>query len=287
MMRRIRKQKVVIGGTRAVKLGAPSAISDLYYATMEMNWPSFIGLTALVFLLLNLLFGLIYAALPGTIANMAPGSIADGFFFSVETLGTVGYGNMAPVTRLGHSIAALEILVGLFFSATMTGLIFARFSRPRASLMFSKVAVIGRFEGQRALMVRVASLRTRPLAGATAQMSWLERSRSPEGRIMRRLVNLPLVRATNPTMGLSWTIAHVIEEDSVMLAALLGNDSFTLTVTVSGLDTLLASQSIGGHAYQRGDILIDHDYVDVISDVEGIIQLDLSRFHDAVPVTAA
>ena len=284
MMRRIRKQKVVIGGTRAEKLGAPSAISDLYYATMEMNWPSFIGLTALVFLLLNLLFGLIYAALPGTIANMAPGSIADGFFFSVETLGTVGYGNMAPVTRLGHSIAALEILVGLFFSATMTGLIFARFSRPRASLMFSKVAVIGRFEGQRALMVRLASLRTRPLAGATAQMSWLERSRSPEGRIMRRLVNLPLVRATNPTMGLSWTIAHVIEEDSVMLAALLGNDPFTLTVTVSGLDTLLASQSIGGHAYQRGDILIDHDYVDVISEIDGIIQLDLSRFHDAVPL---
>ena len=286
-MRRPRKQKVVIGGTRAVKLGAPPAIRDLYYATMEMNWPSFIGLTALVFLLLNLLFGLLYAALPGAIGNMPPGSIADGFFFSVETLGTVGYGNMAPVTRLGHSIAALEILVGLFFSATMTGMIFARFSRPRASLMFSKVAVIGRFEGQRALMVRVASLRARPLAGATAQMSWLERSQSPEGRIMRRLVNLPLVRANNPTMGLSWTIAHVIEEDSEVLAALLSSEPFMLTVTISGLDTLLASQSIGGHAYRREDILIDHDYVDVISDVDGIIQLDLGRFHDAEPLIAA
>ena len=286
-MRRIRKQKVVIGGTRAVKLGAPPAISDLYYATMEMNWPTFVGLTALVFLLLNLLFGLVYAALPGAIGNMPAGSVGDGFFFSDETLATVGYGNMAPATRLGHSIAALEILVGLFFSATMTGLIFARFSRPRPSLMFSKVAVIGRFEGRRALMVRVASLRTRPLAGATAQMSWLERSVSPEGRIMRRLVNLPLVRAVNPTMGLSWTIAHAIEEDSDMLAALLGSEPFTLTVTVSGLDTLLASQSIGGNAYQRDDILIDHDYVDVISDVEGIIQLDLGRFHEAVPLTAA
>jgi len=285
-MHRIRKQKVVIGGTRAVKLGAPSAFSDLYYATMEMNWPSFIGLTALVFLVLNLLFGLVYAALPGAIGNMPPGSIVDGFFFSVETLATVGYGNMAPATRLGHSIAALEILVGLFFSATMTGLIFARFSRPRASLMFSKVAVIGSFEGQRALMVRVASLRTRPLAGATAQMSWLERRRSSEGHVMRRLINLPLVRPTNPTMGLSWTIAHVIEEDSEMLAALLSRDPFTLTVTVSGLDTLLASQSIGGHSYQRGDILIDHDYVDVISDVDGILQLDLARFDDAVPMRA-
>jgi len=287
MMRRIRKQKVVIGGTRAVKLGAPPAISDLYYATMEMSWPAFVGLTALVFLLLNLLFGLLYAALPGAIGNMPAGSVADGFFFSVETLATVGYGNMAPATRLGHSIAALEILVGLFFSATMTGLIFARFSRPRPSLMFSKVAVIGRFEGRRALMVRVASLRTRPLAGATAQMSWLERRVSPDGRIMRRLVNLPLVRATNPTMGLSWTIAHVIEEDSEMLAALRGDGPFTLTVTVSGLDTLLASQSIGGHAYQRADVLIDHEYVDVISDVDGIIHLDLGRFHDAEPMLPA
>jgi len=283
-MRRIRKQKVVIGGTRAVKLGVPSAIGDLYYATMELNWPSFVGLTALVFLVLNIAFGLLYAALPGAIANMAPGSISDGFFFSVETLGTVGYGNMAPATRLGHSIAAFEILVGLFFSATMTGLIFARFSRPRPSLMFSKVAVIGQFEGKRALMVRVASMRTRPLSGATAQMAWLERRQSRQGQIMRRLVNLPLVRANNPTMGLSWTIAHVIEENSDMLAALYSEEPFTLTVTVTGLDTLLASQSVGGHSYRREDILIDHDYVDVISDIEGIIQLDLEKFHDTVPL---
>jgi inward rectifier potassium channel len=282
-MGRIRKQKVVIGGTRAVKLGVPSAIGDLYYATMELNWPSFVGLTALVFLLLNIAFGLLYAALPGAIANMVPGSISDGFFFSVETLATVGYGNMAPATRLGHGIAALEILVGLFFSATMTGLIFARFSRPRPSLMFSKVAVIGQFEGKRALMVRVASMRTRPLSGATAQMAWLERRQS-QGRIMRRLVNLPLVRANNPTMGLSWTLAHVIEEGSDMLAALEGQEPFTLTVTVTGLDTLLASQSVGGHSYRREDILIDHDYVDVISDVDGIIHLDLGKFHDTVPL---
>jgi inward rectifier potassium channel len=283
-MPRIRKQNVSIGGFRAVKLGAPSAMSDLYYATMEMNWPTFVGLTSLIFLVINLAFGLLYAALPGAIGNMARGSISDGFFFSVETLGTVGYGNMAPVTRLGHSIAALEILVGLFFSATMTGLIFARFARPRTSLMFSNVAVIGRFDGQKALMVRVASMRARPLAGANAQMSWLERRDMPGGQILRRLVNLPLVRSNNPALGLSWTIAHVLEEDSDFLAALLGSAPFMLSVTVSGLDTLLASQSIGGHSYRREDILIDHDYVDVISDSDGIVQLDLGRFHEAVPL---
>ena len=287
VMRRIRKQKLVVGGTRAVKHGVPPAIGDLYYATMELSWPNFVGLTSLVFVLLNIAFGLLYAALPGAISNMTPGSVSDGFFFSVETLGTVGYGNMAPATRLGHSIAALEILVGLFFSATVTGLIFARFARPRPSLMFSKVAVVGRFEGKRALMVRVASMRTRALVGATAQLAWLERRLSPERRISRRLVNLPLVRPHNPVLALSWTIAHVIEEDSDMLAALLGDEPFTLTVTVTGLDTLLASQSIGGYSYHREDILIDHDYVDVISDVEGVIHLDLGRFHDAVPSTPA
>ena len=284
LMHRVRKQTVMIGGSRAVKLGAPSAIGDLYYATMEMNWPSFIGVTSVIFILLNLGFGLLYAALPGAIGNMTPGSISDGFFFSVETLGTVGYGNMYPATPVGHSVAGLEILVGLFFSATMTGLIFARFARPRTSLMFSKVAVLGRYEGQRALMVRVASVRARPLAGASAQMSWLERRQSPEGRIMRRLITLPLLRSYNPALGLSWTLVHLIEEDSDVLAALHGSDPFTLTVTVTGLDTLLASQSIGGHSYRREHILIDHDYVDVISEVDGIIHLDLGKFHDATPL---
>jgi len=80
------------------------------------------------------------------------------------------------------------------------------------------------------------------------------------------------------------TIAHVIEENSDMLAALRGEEPFMLTVTVTGLDTLLASQSVGGHSFRREEILIDHDYVDVISDVEGMIQLDLSKFHDAVPL---
>lgn len=283
-MPRVHKKKLIIAGSRAVKLGTPSAMSDLYYATMEMSWPVFIGVTSLIFILLNLAFGLLYASMPGAIGSMAAGSVSDGFFFSVETLGTVGYGNMFPATRAGHAIAGFEILLGLFFSATITGLIFARFARPRASLTFSKVAVLGRYEGQRALMVRVASLRTRPLASASAQMAWLERRDTPEGQILRRLITLPLLRPTNLTLGLSWTLVHLVEEDSDMLAALQGSAPFTLIVTVTGFDTLLASQAFASHSYPREDILIDHDYVDVISEVDGVIQLDLARFHDAVPL---
>lgn len=284
MARRQRRQTVSFPGLKAVKLGVPSGVSDLYYRTMEMRWPSFVGAVTLVFVVLNLLFGLIYAALPGSLLNAEPGSLIDGFFFSVETLGTVGYGNMAPATRLGHSIAAIEILVGLFFSATITGLIFARFARPRDGLIFSRVAVIGRYDGKPALMVRITSSRAQPLADASAQMAWLERVVQPNGRVMRRLIDLPLVRSHNALMGLSWTLTHIIEDGSAMLAALREADRFTMTVTISGIDTLLATQSISGRTYLRHEILADHDFVDVLDESDGMLQLDMSKFHLARPL---
>lgn len=282
MARKVRRQNVQVGAFRAVKWGTP--IGDLYYRTMEMSWPAFVASVSVAFLLLNLVFGAIYAALPDAVVNLPHRSVLYGFFFSVETLGTVGYGYMAPVSPAGHAVAGLEILVGLFFSATMTGLIFARFARPRTSLMFSQCAVIGRFEGKPALMVRMASTRRHPLADATAQMAWLKRTDMPNGRVARRLIDLPLLRSHNAMLGLAWTLTHVLDEDSEFLAALIGTQPFSLTVTVSGLDTLLATQSIGGQFYRREDILIDHDFVDVISDVEGVVHLDLAHFHEARPL---
>jgi inward rectifier potassium channel len=283
-MRPPRRQIVQMGGFPAVKTGTPSPYADLYYWVMEMSWPWFCTLTAAMFFAINLLFGLIYAALPGSLVNAVPGSVVDGFFFSVDTLGTVGYGVMAPATHLGHAIASVEILTGLFFSATMTGLIFARFSRPRESILFSNVAVIGHYLGQRALMMRVASMRSRPLAEVTAQMSWLETIRQPDGRAMRRLTELPLVRSTNPMLGLAWVLVHILDEESPVLAALANEDDrFLLSVTIGGIDTLLASQSLGGKRYGREHVLADHEFVDVISDENGVTHLDLRKLHDTVP----
>lgn len=286
---RPRRQIVKLGGFEAVKSGVPGRLADPYYWVMEMSWPAFALLVTLTFALINVVFGLIYAAVPGAIANAAPGSIADGIFFSADTLATVGYGSMYPATRTAHAIAITEMLVGLFFSATVTGLIFARFARPRESLRFSEVAVIGRFEGRRALMVRVASTRSRPLADAVAQLSWLETIHEPDGRFFRRLTELPLVSSRNPMLGLAWTLIHQLDDDSPMLAALVGTDRFLLSATINGVDTLLASGSQGGHRYSREDIRVDHEFVDVISDQLGTIHLDLLLLHDttaiAVPQT--
>ncbi len=273
-----------MGSTRAVKIGAPGIANDLYYWTMEMGWPAFVVLVVAIFIAINLLFGLIYAILPGAVSNAAPGSFLDGFFFSVETLATVGYGTMAPATHLGHAISSLEIMIGLFFSATVTGLIFARFARPRDSMLFSAVAVIGEYQDKRALMVRLAPMHARPLANVTAQMSMLQRTKLPDGREFAGLMELPLLRASNPMLNLSWTLIHLIDEASPVLAALASDQPFLLAVTVNGSDTLLARQTLGGRSYQREDVLVDHHFVDVITNREGTLHLDVSRLSDVEPM---
>lgn len=287
MARPTRRRIIKLGGFQAVQLGAPPPTADLYYWIMEMSWAMFIALVTAVFVGVNVVFGVIYALLPGAIANAEPGSLLDGFYFSVDTLATVGYGTMSPATRIGHALAATEILIGLFFSATITGLIFARFARPRDSVMFSRIAVIGRYDGQPALMIRVASIRPRPMFDASAQVSWLERVDLPDGRTYRRLVELPLIRPRNPSLGLAWTLVHILDADSPVLAALAGDEPFTLTASVNGLDTLLANQAQGSARYSREDVLVDHEFVDVISDVRGVLHLDLMKLHDALPIAAA
>jgi inward rectifier potassium channel len=281
--RRSRRRNLDAGGFRAVKIGTPSASADLYYATMELGWPAFIGLVTACFVLINLGFGTLYAFLPGAISNVAPGSVADGFFFSVETLGTVGYGNMAPTTHVGHVIAAIEILIGLFFSATMTGLIFARFARPRTSFVFSKVATVGQRENRSVLMIRVASTRLRPIADVIAQLSWLQKMTLSDGRTYRHLVDLPLLRSHNPQLVFAWNLVHEIEEGSLMFEALLGGDEFRLIASISGIDTLLATQTLGGLSYERADVLIDHEFEDMIDDSTDLFEFDLTKLHDVRP----
>jgi inward rectifier potassium channel len=257
---------------------------DPYYWLMEIRWPAFIGTVVLAFLLINLLFAMVYASMPGAIANAEPGSLYDAFYFSVDTLATVGYGNMYPASRVGHAVAAVEILLGLFFLAAVTGLIFARFSRPRHGLLFSRHAVIGRYEGKKALMVRVAWTRSFPMIDAVAQLSWLEMVRHPDGKNFRRLRELELVRSHNPIIGLGWSLIHVLPDDSDILTALQQDERVLLTATVSGTDTLLASPSQALQRYGRDEIRLDHEFIEMISEDEDGLCLDLKHLHEVQPI---
>ena len=287
MARPVRRQHINLGGIDAVKHGAPWGGGDIYYELMEMGWRRFITLVTAVFFGVNLLYGGIYAVLPaGTIEHMTPGSIEEGFFFSVETIATVGYGNMAPATHLGHAVAVIEILTGLFLTAALTGLIFQRFARPRDSLIFSDKLVIARVGDRRLAMMRLAGTRARPLADVVASMALLEPVVLPTGRRYAQQVDLPLRNTRNAMMALAWTLVHIIDDASPLGKVIDGDEAIRITVTIRGLDTLLSNPSFGSKIYTRADIRIDEEFIDIFDNRDdGSIHLDLTQLHATRPAT--
>src|SRR3954471_4881210 len=139
---------------------------DAYQWLLGLTWPQFAVFVATVYVALNLLFALLYVLQPNNIAGMAPGSFSDAFFFSVQTLASVGYGHWYPQTLYGHIVTTIEIMSGVFLLAVMTGLIFVRFSRPTARILFSKTAIIGPLNGKPTLMVRVGNQRQHSMVEA-------------------------------------------------------------------------------------------------------------------------
>ena len=148
-------------------------IEDPYYLILAMRWPTFLAVVLSIFLAANLLFATLFWVEPGSVTNARPGAFGDAFFFSVETLATVGYGVMTPATLYGHVVATAEIFVGMFLTALVTGAFFARFARPQARMVFSETAVVTPYENRQALMVRVASRRLQGISEVSARIVYL------------------------------------------------------------------------------------------------------------------
>ena len=146
---------------------------DPYRFAVALTWRHFIAAFLAAEFLLNLAFALLYLARPGTIANARPGSLTDAFFFSIETLATVGYGEMYPADLYGHVVSAAEIVTGVAFVAVVTGLIFVRVSRPKPCFRFADTIVVSRHQDRPTLMIRVAGDQPGILYDAKAQLSVL------------------------------------------------------------------------------------------------------------------
>jgi inward rectifier potassium channel len=239
-----------------------------------------------VFLLLNGFFALLFALGDHPIANLPPEHPFYLVYFSIETLSTVGYGEMYPQTHYGHVVASTEMFTGLVYAAVMTGLIFARFSRPRARLVFARTIVVGQHEGRRTLMIRVANARHNTISDASARL-WLIRTEvTSEGQSYRRFHELKLERNQNPIFVLSWTIFHCIDEHSPLFdqtPADLAAIEASLVLSVQGHDENFASLVNDRWTYAFSDIHWDHRYVDIVEGEQGTVRLNYRRFHDIVP----
>jgi inward rectifier potassium channel len=287
--RPVAPRRVKIGQREIFTEGLSRAVlHDLFHHFMTVSWPRLFGTLASFFLAFDLLFGFLYALVPGCIANLNPPGFAGAFFFSVETLATVGYGDMHPQTLYGHSVAMAEIFVGLMSLALITGIMFARFSRPRARFLFTRNAVVRPIDGKRTLLVRAANQRQNVVQDASAQLHMLRDEVTEEGFRIRRVINLALVRSRHPMFVLGWTIMHIIDDTSPLeseTAESLHKLSATFVLSVSGTDETTGQVLMARAEYSSDDIRWNATFHDILEEAEdGTLHIDYGKFHDIEPL---
>jgi inward rectifier potassium channel len=289
--RRPRSRVRDLAGRRIIAEGLERNVwTDLYVNAMNISWPAFVAALAAAFVTLNFVFALIYDLGKAPIANAREGSLADLFFFSVETTSTVGYGDMHPQTIYGHVVATAENFTGLLLLAVMTGLVFARFSRPRARIIFAKYPVVSRFNAEPALIFRMANARSNFITEATAKLWMLSPTVSQEGKRMVAFERMRLLRSENPTFALSWTLFHPIDDSS----PLFGKDVDTLAaseinfvVSVVGFDEASGQIVRARDVFAAQDVRFGYEYVDFVwVDDQGLRHIDYGKIDAIRPVSS-
>ena len=254
---------------------------DPYHVTVSLSWPSFILAMVACWLTINLIFALLYVLSPGDVVNARPGSFSDVFFFSIETLATVGYGVMAPATLYGHIVSAAEIVTGTAFTAIVTGLLFVRFSRAKAKILYSDNPVITTRNGRPTLMLRFANGRLSIMTSANVRMFVLLQERTAEGELFRRIHDLKLVQSHLPVFVMPWTVLHVIDEASPLHGldadALIAAGA-RIIVTIEARDQTLAALVQDVRNYPADTIRFGMHFAEAVTlDETGSATADLSR----------
>ena len=258
---------------------------DLYPFLLKLTWPRFFGLFALTFVALNALFAILYLLRPASVTGAT--TYADYFFFSIETFATIGYGEMTPNGTWAHLVMSLEALSGICATALMTGLIFARFTRPTSQILFSDRMIIAPWNGVPHLMFRLANQRQNQLVEAQLTLMILLREETKEGHVLRRPTDLTLVRSRNPMFALTWLAMHRIDESSPFYGenamAKLGEQAAEVFVTMTGFDETLMQTVHARFRYALDHVVPALRFVDVLDvDEDGVRTIDYDKFHDIV-----
>lgn len=274
-----------------VRLGhEPYFWRDLYHLLLTMGWGRFLCLISAVYTVANILFAFAYLAVPGTIAHARAGSLWDMFFFSVQTMATIGYGNLHPATLYGNILMTIESFIGLLSLAIATGLVFVRFSRPVARVLFSRFVVVTPHDGVQTLMFRTANQRYNRILEARVQVTLTRNEKTLEGHAMRRFHDLALVRNQSPIFSLSWSILHPIDATSPLYglsAEDLERSRAEIIVIVTGIDDTLSQTVHARHTYTPTDIQWGRRLSDIVSETpDGRRLIDYRRFHDLTEDTS-
>jgi inward rectifier potassium channel len=261
---------------------------DPYHLLLTIPWQGFVAAVIVTYLGTNTLFALLYMVGGDNVANATPGSFLDHFFFSVQTLASIGYGAMYPKTVYANVIVTIEAVVGLVAIAVLTGLAFARFSRPTARVLFSRNAVVTPHEGKPTLIFRAANSRRNHILEAQMSVYLLRDVVTLEGQFLRRIYDLKLIRNVSPSFSLTWVAMHEIDDQSPLYGVTLEEltaSNATLTVTLNGIDETVSQVVHSRHIYAAPEILWNYRFVDIVErSPEGHRIIDYNAFHDVEPL---
>lgn len=282
-------RKVTQRGSTFYVIGdEPRLLRDLYHSFLRWRWSASLGVIGAGFVVVNLVFATLYY-LVGGVAG-ADGSFFDAASFSVQTLGTIGYGAMYPASHAATLIMTLEAISSLVLTALATGLVFSKFARPTTRVAFSRHAVITQHEGNRTLIFRAGNRRSNVIVEATIHVVAVFTTLTAEGKIFYKAVDLPMVRDRQVGMTRGWTLMHVIDEASPLHGAdaqRLKDLELELYIALTGIDDVSMQTVHAIHTYTDDQIRIDHHFEDTLITLDnGEYAVDMTKFDVVVPDSA-
>jgi inward rectifier potassium channel len=261
-----------------------------YHFLLTVSWTGFLCAVAVTYLLVNVIFAATYlacgpGALAGTGASSMGGPFAQAFFFSVETFATIGYGQIAPVGTAANVIVTIEALVGLMYQALATGLLFARFTRPTASVVFSRHAVVAPYNDGVALMFRLVNRRHTEIIQLEAQVLFSAMAPDGRGGLTRKYIPLALERNRVTFFPLSWTVVHPIDSASPLAGHTIDTLREThgeILVLLSGIDEALEQTVHARSSYRADEIVWNARFTSMFLEFDDSerVTVDIARVHD-------
>lgn len=261
-------------------------LRDSFHQFLRAPWPVAIALIVAGFVLINLMFASVFVAIGG-VEGAHAGSYWDAFVFSVQTIGTIGYGVMSPRSDAANTVMIIESVTGIVVIAIVTGLVFTKFARATARVAFSTHAVITQHDGVPTLIFRIGNRRANAIVDARVDVTATLATVTAEGEHFYKMIDLELVRDHMSTMRRGWSVMHAIDDDSPLHgkdAAALEKVEFELVVSVIGIDDVLMQTVHASHVYTDKEVAFGHRFVDTLTLLpNGDMLIDLGNFDAIVP----
>ncbi len=265
---------------------------SLYHWLLSISWAHYMFMLIGFYFIVNIMFAFAYylcgpESFQGVVEATSHGWAVDAFFFSVQTIATIGYGRINPVSLAANVLVTLESLVGLLGLALATGILFARFSRPSAKILYSNNAVVAPYRGITAFEFRIANERSNQLIEVNVNVT-LSRFEMEDGKHVRRFHQLPLERKSVVFFPLNWTIVHPIDESSPLFGVTeqtLNESDAEFLVLLTAVDETFSQTVYSRSSYKDHEVIWGAKFTSMFHTIDGRGTVDLHKIHDVEKVS--